>query len=95
MPCRSILTLAVAILLTAVSSVNAQKAKPAGGNTLYPTVLHPGTSLLTVTRTSATSWTIEASADDAGGLTSATTSGKAVKVNEGYYRLPYRIVVTQ
>lgn len=74
-------------------------ADPAGRELLWTVrfdpALHPGSSLLTVTRTGVNTWTIEASATDVAGLTSATTSGKAVKVNEGYYRLPFKITVTK
>jgi hypothetical protein len=61
----------------------------------FDPTLHPGSSLLTVTRPSINTWTIEASASDVAGLSSATTSGKAVKVNEGYYRMPFKITVTK
>jgi hypothetical protein len=61
----------------------------------FDPVLHPGSSWLTVTRTGINTWTIEAAATDTAGLTSATTSGKAVKVNEGYYRMPVKITVTK
>jgi hypothetical protein len=56
---------------------------------------YPGTSLLTVTRTSSTTWTVEADANDVAQLESATTSGKQVKLNEGFYRMPYKAVITR
>jgi hypothetical protein len=61
----------------------------------FDPALHPGSSLLTVRRVAQNLWTIEAQATDVAGLTSATTSGKAVKVNEGYYRMPFKITVTR
>ena len=57
--------------------------------------LHPGSTFLTVTRPAANVWTIEAGLSDIGGLTSATTSGKSVKINEGYFRMPFKIAITE
>ena len=57
--------------------------------------LHPGSTPLTVTRPTVNTWTIEAGPDEIGGLTSATTSGKSVKLNEGYFRMPFKITFTK
>lgn len=62
----------------------------------YDPALYPGSTFLTVTRPAVNTWTIEASATDVAQLVSATTtSGKAVKVNEGYYRMPFKVTVTK
>ncbi len=51
---------------------------------------------LTVTRTATNQWVIEAGDSDIAELVSVpTTNGKVVKVNEGYYTMPFRITVTK
>ena len=60
----------------------------------FDPALHPGSTLLTVTRPAQNTWTIEAMESDTAGLLSATTSGKSVKVNEGFYTLPFKITIT-
>ena len=57
--------------------------------------LYPGSSFLTVTRSAENIWTVEATTADVAELVSATTSGKSVKVNEGYYRMPFKVTVTR
>jgi len=57
--------------------------------------LYPGSTYLTVTRTAENVWIIEANATHIAGLVSANTSGKIVKVNEGYFSMPFRITVTR
>lgn len=56
---------------------------------------YPGTTYLTVTRPGLNTWTIEATAADVAQLESAPMSGKNVKVNEGFYRMPFKITVTK
>ncbi len=57
--------------------------------------LYPGSTYLTVTRTAENVWVIEANATHVAGLVSANTSGKIVKVNEGYYSMPFKITITR
>jgi len=57
--------------------------------------LYPGSTYLRVTRTAENLWVIEADSTHTAGLESANTSGKVVKVNEGYYKMPFRITVTK
>lgn len=57
--------------------------------------LYPGSSHLRVTRTASTKWILEATDADVAELVSANTSGKTVKVNEGYYSMPFRITITE
>ena len=58
--------------------------------------LYPGSTHLTVTRTAANQWIIEAVDSDIAELVSASTAkGKAALVNEGYYTMPFRITVTK
>lgn len=62
----------------------------------FDPLLHPGSSLASITRLGVDSWVVEALPSHLAGLTSATTSnGRAVKVNEGYFRMPFRIAVSQ
>ena len=57
--------------------------------------LPAGSNYLTVTRPDSNTWTSEATAADMAQLESAPMSGKNVKVNEGYYRMPFKVVVTR
>jgi hypothetical protein len=58
--------------------------------------LFPGSTLLSVTRLAQGTWIIESSQSDISQLVSETTSkGKTVKVNEGYYTMPFKITITQ
>ena len=59
--------------------------------------LYPGSTFLTVTRLGQGTWTIESNASDISQLVSEATSskGKSVKVNEGYYTMPFKITITQ
>ena len=61
----------------------------------FDPALHPGSTLLTVTRPAQNTWTIESMESDVAGLLSATTSGRSVKVNEGFYTLPFRITIAR
>lgn len=61
----------------------------------FDPTFYPASGLLTVTRPAQNTWTIEATANDVAVLESANTSGKAVKVNEGYYRMPFKITVVR
>jgi hypothetical protein len=62
----------------------------------FDPVLHPGSSLAAITRVGVTSWIVEALPSHLAGLTSATTgNGRSVKVNEGYFRMQFRITVNQ
>lgn len=45
--------------------------------------------------TASTRWILEATDADVAELVSANTSGKTVKVNEGYYSMPFRITITE
>ena len=57
--------------------------------------LYPGSTFLTVTRSAENVWVIEANSTHVAGPVSANTSGKLVKVNEGYFTMPFRITVTK
>jgi len=57
--------------------------------------LYPGSTYLTVTRLADAQWSISASDANIAQLVSDTTSGKSAKVNEGYYSMPFRILVTR
>lgn len=74
-------------------------ADPAGRAILWTVrfdpAMYPGSTHLTVTRTEINRWIIEAIESDIAELVSANTSGKTVKVNEGYYTMPFRITVTK
>ena len=63
-------------------------ADPSGRDLLWTVrfdpALYPGSTLLTVARTDASRWVISANDGDVAQLVSATTGGKAVKINEGY-----------
>lgn len=48
-----------------------------------------------MTRPAHNMWTVETTESDVAELVSASTSGKSVKVNEGYYRLPFKITITR
>lgn len=62
----------------------------------FNTVLYPGSGYVTVTRTSTTTWIVEAMASDVAELVSLTTArGKSVEANEGFYSMPFKIMVTQ
>ncbi len=61
----------------------------------FDPALYPGSTFLTVTRTAENTWIIEATGSAVAELVSANTSGKIVKVNEGYYSMPFRITVTK
>lgn len=61
----------------------------------FDPALYPGSTHLTVTRPATNTWTIEATESDVAELVSATTSGKSVKVNEGYYAMPFTITVVR
>lgn len=61
----------------------------------FDPTFYPSSGLLTVTRPAPNTWTIEATANDVAVLESANTSGKALKINEGYYRMPYKITVVR
>ena len=55
-----------------------------------------GSTYLSVTRTGAKEWVIEATDDMVASLSNYTTgSGKQVTTQEGNYRMPFRIVVTE
>jgi len=60
-----------------------------------PTGFYGASGLLTVSRSSVNTWTIEATSDDVAVLESANTSGNTVKINEGYYRMPFKITVVK
>ena len=74
-------------------------ADPAGRDILWTVrfdpALHPGSTLLTVTRPASNKWIVEAIESDIAGLVSANNSGKIVKINEGYYTMPFRLTVTK
>ncbi|AMY12609.1 hypothetical protein LuPra_05888 [Luteitalea pratensis] len=54
-----------------------------------------GSTYLSVTRTGANEWIIEATAEMVASLSNYTTgSGKQVTTQEGTYRMPFRIRVT-
>lgn len=58
--------------------------------------LYPGTSYVTVTRTDANAWTIEAGPDAVAALESQSTkTGQAPKILEGYFSMPFKITVTR
>lgn len=56
---------------------------------------YPGSSDLTVTRTSENTWDIEASVDDVAELVAVPTKGKAIMTHEGFYTMPFKITVTR
>lgn len=57
---------------------------------------HPGSSSVIVTRTSSTTWTIEASATSTAQLIQSTTShGKTTVTSEGFFYMPFQITVQQ
>ena len=74
-------------------------ADPGGRAVLWTVRFDPkfyaASGLLTVTRSAVNTWTIEATSNDVAVLESANTSGKAVKINEGYYRMPFKITVVK
>lgn len=58
--------------------------------------MYPGSGYVTVTRTSTTTWTVEATTLDPAELVSLTTGrGKSVEAQEGFYTMPFKITVTQ
>jgi hypothetical protein len=62
----------------------------------FDPALYPGSTFLTVTRTATNQWVVEATAGQVAQLVSATTTnGKSVKVNEGYYSMPFMITITR
>lgn len=56
---------------------------------------YPGSSELTVTRTSENTWDIEASVDDIAELVAVPTKGKATMTHEGFYTMPFKLTVTR
>ena len=56
----------------------------------------PGSSSVLVTRTSVSTWTIEASATSTAELIENTTShGKTTQTNEGFFYMPFKITIQQ
>lgn len=56
---------------------------------------YPGSSYVTITRATDNSWTVEATNSHTAMLESATTTGRTVKVHEGFYRMPFKMTVTR
>lgn len=61
----------------------------------FNSALFPGSTDVTVTRTAANAWVVEASASDVAELVSANIRGKAGTLNEGYYAMPFKMTVVQ
>lgn len=57
---------------------------------------YPGSTDLTVTRTSVNTWTVEATTSDVAELVAINTGrGKQIMTHEGFYTMPFRITVTR
>lgn len=58
--------------------------------------LYPGTSDVTVTRTTLNTWIVEATTSDVAELVAINTGkGKMIMTREGFYTMPFRITVTR
>lgn len=57
---------------------------------------YPGSTDLTVTRTSENTWEVEATVDDVAELVAINTNkGKQIMTHEGFYTMPFKITVTR
>ncbi len=62
----------------------------------YNAEFYPGSTDLTVTRTSENTWVVEATASDVAELVAINTGkGKQVMTHEGFYTMPFKITVTR
>ena len=61
----------------------------------FNSVMYPGSSDLTVTRTGENVWVVEASPEHIAELVSVPTSGRQTMVREGFYSMPFRVTVTR
>lgn len=57
--------------------------------------VYPGSSDVTVTRTSVNTWVVEAEASDLAELVSIPTTGRQLMVSDGYYAMPFRMTVVR
>lgn len=58
--------------------------------------MYPGTTDLTVTRTSVNTWIVEATTSDVAELVAINTGkGKTIMTREGFYTMPFKITVTR
>jgi hypothetical protein len=60
----------------------------------YNPTNYPGSDLIHITRTSETTWDVEASASDRAMLVSAMAKRDGGTINEGIYSMPVKVTVT-